>query len=59
MPKFRIVERVTMQREITVEGESLKDVKKNYENGDYDEELEQYYFDGQYDERYADIKEVK
>ena len=57
MPKFKIVERVTMQREITVEGESLKDVKKNYENGDYDEELEQYYFDGQYDERYADIKE--
>ena len=59
MKKFRIVERVTMQREITVEGESLKEVKKNYENGDYDEELEQYYFDGQYDERYADIKEVK
>lgn len=59
MKKFRIVERVTMQREITVEGESLKDVKKNYENGDYDEELEQYYFDGQYDERYADVKEVK
>lgn len=59
MPKFRIIERVTMQREITVEGESLKDVKKNYENGDYDEELEQYYFDGQYDERYADVKEVK
>lgn len=59
MPKFRIVERVTMQREITVEGESLKEVKKNYENGDYDEELEQYYFDGQYDERYADVKEVK
>lgn len=59
MPKFRIVERVTMQREITVEGESLKDVKKNYENGNYDEELEQYYFDGQYDERYADVKEVK
>lgn len=58
MPKFRIVERVTMQREITVEGESLKDVKKSYENGDYDEELEQYYFDGQYDERNADIKEV-
>lgn len=59
MPKFRIIERVTMQREITVEGESLKDVKKSYENGDYDEELEQYYFDGQYDERYADVKEVK
>ncbi len=59
MPKFRIVERVTMKREITVEGESLKEVKKNYENGDYDEELEQYYFDGQYDERYADVKEVK
>ena len=58
MPKFRIVERVTMQREITVEGESLKDVKKNYENGDYDEELEQDYFDGQYDERNADIEEV-
>lgn len=59
MPKFRIVERVTMKREITVEGESLKEVKKNYENGDYDEELEQDYFDGQYDERNADIEEVK
>ena len=59
MSEFRIVERVTIQREITVEGESLKDVKKSYENGDYDEELKQVYFDGQYDERNADIEEVK
>ena len=58
MSKFRIIERVTIQREITVEGKNLKDVKKNYENGDYDEELEQCYFDGQYDERYANIEEV-
>ena len=59
MKNFVIRERVTIERVITVEGESMQEVQKNYENGDYDEDLEQYYFDGQYDERYADIKEVK
>ena len=59
MKNFVIRERVTIEREITVEGESIKEVQKNYENGGYDEELEQDYFDGQYDERNADIKEVK
>ena len=50
MKNFIIRERVTIEREITVEGESLKEVLKNYENGDYDEELESCYFDGQYDD---------
>lgn len=50
MKKFTLRERVTIVREITVEGESIKEVQKNYENGDYDEELEACYFDGQYDD---------
>ena len=50
MKNFVIRERVTIEREITVEGESIKEVQKNYENGDYDEELESCYFDGQYDD---------
>ena len=58
MKKFKIVEKVVMKREIEVEGESLEEVTENYENGDYDEELEGYYFDGQYDDRDADIEEV-
>lgn len=47
MKNFVIRERVTIERVITVEGESLEEVQKNYENGDYDEELESCYFDGQ------------
>ena len=50
MKNFVIRERVTIERVITVEGESLEEVQKNYENGDYDEELESCYFDGQYDD---------
>jgi len=48
--KYTIRETVSMVREITVEGESLKEVEENYQNGDYDEELNSYYFDGQYDD---------
>ncbi len=57
MKKFTIRERVTIEREIVVEGESIKEVQKNYENGDYDEELESCYFDGQYDDVNYTIEE--
>lgn len=50
MKKFTIRERVTIERVIIVEGENMQEVQKNYENGDYDEELESCYFDGQYDD---------
>ena len=50
MKKFIISERVTMTRRITVEGDSMLEVRKKYENGDYYEELEACYFDGGYDD---------
>lgn len=59
MAKFKLIESVVMKREITVEAESIEEVKANYENGDYDEELEGYYFDGQYDDRKIKVKECK
>lgn len=59
MKKFVIHEKVTIAREIIVEGEDVKEVLKNYKNGDYNEELESCYFDGQYDDVKCIIKEVK
>lgn len=57
MAKFKITETVALKRVITVEAESIEEVKANYKNGDYDEELEGYYFDGQYDDREIEIEE--
>lgn len=57
MKKFIITETVTLTREVIVEGDSKEEVRKNYECGDYDEELEACYFDGQYDSRDIDIEE--
>ncbi len=56
MAKFKIIETVTIKREIIVEGDSEEEVRENYDNGDYDEELESCYFDGQYDSKDADIE---
>ena len=50
MKKFIIRERVTIERKITVEGHGMSEVRENYENGDYDEELEACHFDGHYDD---------
>ena len=57
MKEFKLIEKVVMTRVITVEAESIEEVKANYENGDYDEELESCYFDGQYDDREIEVKE--
>lgn len=57
MKEFKLIEKVVMKREITVEAESIEEVEANYENGDYDEELEGYYFDGQYDDREIEVEE--
>jgi len=59
MKQFKVIESVVMKREIIVEAESAEEVKANYENGDYDEELEGYFFDGQYDDRKIKVKECK
>lgn len=59
MAKFIVKETVMMVREIEVEAENEDEVYKNYNNGDYDEELEGYYFDGQYDDRKVTVKKVK
>lgn len=59
MKKFEIREKVTIAREIIVEAESMEEVQEKYENGDYNEELESCYFDGQYDNVKSKIKEVK
>lgn len=59
MKQFKIIESVVMKREIIVEAESAEEVEANYENGDYDEELEGYFFDGQYDDRKIKVKECK
>ena len=59
MKQFKVIESVVMKREIIVEAENAEEVKANYENGDYDEELEGYYFDGQYDDRKIKVKECK
>ena len=50
MAKFTLRERVTIVREITVDSKSIVEVQKNYENGDYDEELKACYFDGKHDD---------
>ena len=50
MKKFILQETVTIKREIIVEGKNKSEVQEKYENGDYNEELESCYFDGQYDE---------
>jgi hypothetical protein len=59
MKKFEICEKITIAREITVEAESMEEVQEKYENGDYNEELESCYFDGQYDNVKCKIKEMK
>lgn len=59
MKQFKLIEKVVMKRVITVEAESVEEVEANYENGDYDEELEGYFFDGQYDDREIKVKEEK
>ena len=57
MPKFKLIETVKITREIIVEGDSEEEVRENYDNCVYDEELESCYFDGQYDSRDIDIEE--
>ena len=56
MKKFTIREFVTIERKITVEANSITEVRENYKNGDYDEKLEECYFDGQYTEVYCNIE---
>lgn len=57
MKEFKLIEKVIIKRVIVVEAESVEEVQANYENGDYDEELEGHFFDGQYDDRKIEVEE--